>query len=186
MNALLNCKVLCIIWTQTIVNKPQFYMIAAMSENRVIGLDNRLPWHLPDEWKHFRNVTEGKAFIMGRKSYEAPDALHSGYRNIVLSSQSPSTPEPLTEYAKDFSEVLALLSGESEVFILGGASIFEQMMPLAQRLYLTIVHAQVEGDAYFPAFDQDEWQLRSSEFHDADNDHAYSFSMNMYARKEKE
>lgn len=185
MNALLHCMILRTIPTIITLNIPQLYIIAAMSENRVIGYHNQLPWHLPDEWEHFRKVTEGKAFIMGRKSYEAPDALHSTYRNVILSSRELSDPEPFTSYAKDISEALALLSGESEVFILGGASIFEQMLPLAQRLYLTIVHAQVAGDAYFPAFDQDDWQLRSSEFHDTDDEHAYSFSMNMYARKER-
>ncbi|KAA6440815.1 dihydrofolate reductase [Dyadobacter flavalbus] len=158
-------------------------MIAAMSENRVIGLENRLPWHLPDEWKHFRKVTEGKAFLMGRKSFEAPDALHSAYRNVILSSQKPEKTELDVEYAKDISEALALLSGENEVFVLGGATVFREMLPMAQRLYLTIVHTQVEGDAFFPDFDPDEWVLASSEFHDTDHKHQYAFSMNLYIRK---
>jgi dihydrofolate reductase len=164
---------------------PQLYIIAAMGENHVIGLNNSLPWHLPDEWAHFRKVTAGKAFIMGRKSFEAPDALHSDYRNIVITSNPPANPEPRTEYAKDISAALALLSDEPDVFILGGASVFKQMLPLADRLYLTIVHAQVEGDAYFPAFDPDDWQLSGSEFHGADDDHAYSFSMNLYVRRNR-
>lgn len=166
--------------------QSRLFIIAAMSENRVIGLDNSLPWHLPDEWAHFRKVTDGKAFIMGRKSFEAPDALHSTHRNVILTAHAPSTPEALTEYAKDISEALALLSGEDDVFVLGGASVFAQMLPLVQRLYLTIVHAQIEGDAYFPAFDQDDWQLLSSEFHDKDEAHAYAFSMNLYVRKSPE
>ncbi|GGC07152.1 dihydrofolate reductase [Dyadobacter sediminis] len=165
------------------MSQTQLYMIAAMSENRVIGLENRLPWHLPDEWKHFRKVTEGKAFLMGRKSFEAPDALHSAYRNVILSSQKPEKTEPDVEYAKDISGALALLSGENEVFVLGGATVFREMLPMAQRLYLTIVHTQVEGDAFFPEFDPNEWVLASSEFHDTDDEHAYAFSMNLYIRK---
>jgi dihydrofolate reductase len=166
--------------------KPQLYIIAAMSENHVIGLNNSLPWHLPDEWAHFRKVTAGKAFMMGRKSFEAPDALHSDYRNVIVTSNPPANAELHTEYAKDISGAIALLSGETDVFILGGASIFQQMLPLADRMYLTIVHAHIEGDAYFPAFDPDDWQLTSSEFHGIDDDHQYSFSMNLYVRKQRE
>jgi dihydrofolate reductase len=157
-----------------------------MSENHVIGLNNSLPWHLPDEWAHFRKVTAGKAFMMGRKSFEAPDALHSDYRNVIVTSNPPANAELHTEYAKDISGAIALLSGETDVFILGGASIFQQMLPLADRMYLTIVHAHIEGDAYFPAFDPDDWQLTSSEFHGIDDDHQYSFSMNLYVRKQRE
>jgi dihydrofolate reductase len=162
---------------------PQLYIIAAMSENHVIGKQNHLPWHLPDEWVHFKKVTQGKPFLMGRKSFEAPDALHSSYRNVILTSDIPDHPEPLTEYAKDISGALALLSGENEVFVLGGATVFREMLPLVQRLYLTIVHAQVEGDAFFPVVDQNDWELTSSEYHGIDDQHVYSFSMNVYVRK---
>ncbi len=164
-------------------SKPHLNIIAAMSENHVIGLNNSLPWHLPDEWAHFRKVTAGKAFIMGRKSFEAPDALHSEYRNVIITSRPPAQAEPEVEYARDISAAIALLSDETDVFVLGGASVFQQMLPLADRMYLTIVHAQVEGDAFFPAFDPDDWQLADSEFHGADDDHAYAFSMNLYIRK---
>lgn len=163
--------------------QTQLYIIAAMSENRVIGIDNRLPWHLPDEWEHFRKITDGKPFLMGRKSFEAPDSLHSGYRNVILTSHPSDKKEPHTEYAKDISGAAALLSDEKEVFVLGGATVFLQILPLVQRLYLTIVHAQVEGDAYFPVVSQDDWELASSEFHGIDDRHAYSFSMNLYIRK---
>jgi dihydrofolate reductase len=153
-----------------------------MSENRVIGQGNQLPWHLPDEWEYFRKVTDGKPFLTGRKSFEAPDALHSSYRNIVLSRQ-PGAPNNTVEYVRDFPEALALLKDEDEVFILGGASVFEQAIPLAEKLFLTIVHAHLEGDAFFPAVSATDWELVSSEYHDADAQHAYAFSMNLYVRK---
>jgi dihydrofolate reductase len=164
-------------------DQTQLYIIAAMSENRVIGINNSLPWHLPDEWAHFRKLTDGKPFLMGRKSFEAPDSLHSSYRNVILTSHIPAKKEPRTEYVKDISGALALLSDEKEVFVLGGASVFLQMLPLVRRLYLTIVHAQVEGDAYFPVVNRDDWELASSEFHGIDDQHVYSFSMNLYIRK---
>jgi dihydrofolate reductase len=163
--------------------QTQLFIIAAMSENRVIGKENSLPWHLPDEWKHFRKVTDGKAFLMGRKSFEAPDALHSTYKNVILSSKQSPAGDSNTVYAKDISSALALLSDEDSVFVLGGASVFLEMLPLVQKLYLTIVHAEVEGDAYFPVVNPDDWELVSSEFHEKDAAHAYSFSMNVYERK---
>ena len=154
-----------------------------MSENHVIGVNNSLPWHLPDEWKHFRKVTDGKPFLMGRKSYEAPDALHSSYRNVVLSEHPAPDNSDNIEYATDLESALALLHGENEVFILGGASVFLQALPLVEKLFLTIVHAHIEGDAYFPAVSLADWELVSSEYHSVDDEHAYSFSMNLYDRK---
>jgi len=165
-------------------SKPHLYLIAAMSENHVIGIGNRLPWHLPDEWKNFRKVTDGKAFLMGRKSYDAPDALHSSYRNVVL-TEHPETEQPGNpEYAYDLETALALLRDENEVFVLGGASVFKQTLPFAEKLFLTIVHAHIDGDASFPALNAGEWELVNSEYHGIDEEHAYSFSMNVYERKE--
>ena len=164
-------------------HKPHLYIIAAMSENHVIGQDNRLPWHLPDEWKHFRKVTDGKTFLTGRKSFEAPDALHSSYRNVVLTRNPNQEKQADIEFAKDLDSGIALLKDENEVFVLGGASVFEQALPLVEKLYLTIVHTTVEGDAFFPKLDWDEWNLISSEYHEADVHHQYAFSMNLYTRK---
>lgn len=166
-------------------NQPHLYIIAAMSENRVIGVGNRLPWHLPDEWKNFKKVTEGKPFVMGRKSFDAPDALHSSYRNIILTSQ-PKEKSGNTEYAGDLSNALALLLQEKEVFILGGASVFEQALPLVEKLYLTIVHAHIEGDAFFPVISPNDWELVSSQYHKPDDEHLYAFSMNVYQRKQND
>ena len=154
-----------------------------MSENHAIGINNNLPWHLPDEWEHFRKVTNGKAFLMGRKSYEAPDALHSSYRNVVLSEHPAPDNSDNIEYATDLESALALLHDENEVFIFGGASVFLQALPLVEKLFLTIVHAHIEGDAYFPAVSLADWELVSSEYHSVDDEHAYSFSMNLYDRK---
>lgn len=177
-----NHNLICIILEQ----QPHLYIIAAMSENHVIGINNSLPWHLPDEWKHFRKVTDGKPFLMGRKSYEAPDALHSSYRNVVLSEHPSPENDNTTEYAHDLGMALALLHDENEVFVLGGASVFLQALPLVEKLFLTIVHAHIEGDAFFPAISLADWELLSSEYHGVDDEHAYSFSMNLYERKRQE
>lgn len=154
-----------------------------MSENHAIGINNRLPWHLPDEWKNFRKVTAGKPFLMGRKSFEAPDALHSTYRNVILTEQVDDQSHTALECAENLEVAFALLRNENEVFVLGGASVFQQTLPLADKLFLTIVHAHIDGDAFFPAIRLSDWELVSSEYHSIDEAHAYSFSMNVYERK---
>lgn len=156
-------------------------LIAAMSENQVIGINNKLPWHLPDEWKNFRKITEGKPFITGRKSYQAPDALHSTYRDVVLTSQNDILSE--VEHAASLDEALKIFENEKEVFILGGASVFKAAIHLADRIYLTVVHVHLEGDAFFPNIKSDEWDLDTTVYHEADDEHQYAFSMNVLNRK---
>ncbi|MPR33310.1 dihydrofolate reductase [Salmonirosea aquatica] len=159
-------------------------IIVAMSENRCIGQDNRLPWNLPDEWAYFGRISEGKPFLMGRKSYESPDGLYSDYRNIVL-SHTPNLPlpHPPAELAHSLNGALDLLAAEEEVLVLGGVSLFEELLPKIDKLYLSIIHAHIEGDVFFPEVDFSDWMLLHSDYHPADARHAYAFSMNQYVRK---
>ncbi len=159
----------------------KIYLIAAMSENQVIGINDKLPWHLPDEWENFRRITNGKPFITGRKSYQAPDALHSTYRDVVLTSHKDILPD--IEHAENLDAALKMLENEAEIFILGGASVFRAAIHLADRIYLTVVHTHIEGDAFFPNIKSDEWDLETSEYHEADDEHLYAFSMNVLNRK---
>lgn len=160
-------------------------IIVAMSENRCIGRNNHLPWELPDEWKYFRSVTAGKPFLMGRKSYESLDGLYSDYRNIIISHQKnlDLSPHPPAEQAHSLEEALTMVADEEEVFVLGGVKVFEELLPRVQRLYLSIIHAHIDGDVYFPEVDLSKWQLIYSQFHATDTRHEYSFSMNQYVRK---
>lgn len=161
-------------------------IIVAMSENRCIGRDNHLPWKLPDEWANFKKVTEGKPFLMGRKSYESPDGLYSPYRNVVVSSQEHlALGHQSAEHARNLDEALALLTPEEEVMVLGGASLFEELLPRVDKLYLSIIHAHIEGDAFFPEINFSEWTLIESLYHPTDERHAYAFSMNQYVRVAK-
>lgn len=123
---------------------------------------------------------------MGRKSYESPDGLYSDYRNVVL-SHHPNLPLPHqpAELVRSLDEALAVLAHEDQVLILGGVSIFEEMLPRVDKLYLTIVHANMEGDVFFPEVDFSEWTLVESKHHAADYRHAYPFSMNQYVRASK-
>ncbi len=162
--------------------KKQIALIAAMSENRVIGLQNRLPWHLPDDWAHFWRTTAGAPFVMGRKSYEAADALVSDYKNVIISKSRQLALCEKCVQAHSITEAIDLLADEPLIFILGGAQVFQQSIHLADTMYLTIVHHQFEGDAFFPVVNWAEWALVQSDLHLPDERHAYAFSINVYKR----
>ena len=157
-----------------------------MSENRCVGQGDHLPWKLPDEWEYFKKTTEGKPFLMGRKSYQAPDGLYSSYRNVVVSSRDKlALDHQPAEQAHNLDEALAMLADEDEVYVLGGVSIFQEMLPRADKLYLTIVRADIEGDAYFPEINWQDWQEIYSVRHEADERHQYAFSMKRYVKGQK-
>jgi dihydrofolate reductase len=157
--------------------------IAATSINRVIGHQGQLPWDLPDDLVNFDRITRGKPFLMGRKSYAIDKPLLSGYRNVILSSRTDLDLCDNCTVAHDLEAAWQLLAGEPEVFVLGGGGVFEQVLPRADRLYLTIVEAVVAGDAFFPAVDWTQWELTRSSRHRPDARHAYAFSLNEYVRK---
>lgn len=158
-------------------------LIAAMSENRVIGRNNRLPWKLPADWHNFRKITAGKPFIMGRNSYLAPDKLLSTSLNIVLShSEVPGLCENCLK-AGNWEKAFSLMGDEPEVFILGGQQVFEEAIQFADYMFLTLVHTTIDGDAYFPGFDESEWTLVSNRFNARDSDNPFDYSFLEYERK---
>ena len=157
--------------------------IAATSINRVIGRNGDLPWDLPDDLANFDRITRGKPFLMGRKSYAIDKPLLSSYRNVILTSRTDLELCDNCTLAHDLDAAWQQLAGEPEVFVLGGGGVFAQVLPQADRLYLTIVEAVLAGDAFFPAVDWTEWELIRSSRHRPDARHAYAFSLNEYARK---
>lgn len=155
----------------------QIAMIAAMAANRVIGLDNQMPWHLPADLKHFKAVTLGKPVIMGRKTYESIGRPLPGRRNIVISRQPAPANSPV-EWVSSVEQALSLVSDVPEVMIIGGAEIYRQCLPLATRLYLTEIALEVAGDAFFPDYRQAaSWQTVSDDYFpaNAENPLAYRF-----------
>lgn len=158
-------------------------LIAAISENWVLGKDNKLIWDLPADWENFKRVTAGKPFIMGRVSFESEDMLYSDTCNIILTRQEDYPVPEDSQTASSLSSALALLKDEPEVFILGGGKVFEQSMSSANYLYLTIVHETFEGDAFFPEVNWEDWELVKSVGHEPDERHAYAFSLNEYQRR---
>ena len=149
--------------------------IVAMAENRVIGIENRLPWHLPGDMKWFRRHTLGKPVIMGRKTFESlgrplPDRL-----NIVVSADDAYA-APGAVVVGSIEAALAAAGDAPEVMIIGGESFYTQMLPRSSRLYLTLVHAEVAGDAWFPPFDWSEWREIERTDCPADEHNPYPYS----------
>ncbi len=159
---------------------PKISLIAALSVNGVIGIANRLPWHLPADWENFHRVTKGKIFIQGRLSYQAADALHSERQDLVLSRNSSLELPAGARRIDSLEAALALVQDEEEVFVLGGASVFKQALPFASYLYLTIVHGVFDGDAFFPPIDWRKWELVRSCRHPQDDEHSHALAMNEY------
>ena len=156
-------------------------LVAAMSENRVIGRNGQLPWHLPKDLKRFKQLTVDHTVIMGRKTFDEIKHPLDNRRNVVISRNTGFQPHGAT-VVPSLKEALALGATEQEVFVIGGGEIFTLALPRADRLYLTVVHAPVEGDTCFPEFDKAAWALESEERHEADPKHAYAFSFRNYRR----
>lgn len=152
-------------------------LIWAMADDRVIGIENRLPWKLPADMKWFRRHTLGKPIIMGRKTFESFGARPLPERtNIVITKDAGYRADGII-VVHSIEDALKAAGDAEEVMIIGGMSFYLQMLPQADRLYMTLIHDRFEGDAWFPEFDLQEWQELSREDHLADekNPHAYSF-----------
>ncbi|MDX3775052.1 type 3 dihydrofolate reductase [Chromatiaceae bacterium AAb-1] len=150
-------------------------MIAAMANNRVIGLDNKMPWHLPADLKHFKAVTTGKPVIMGRKTFESIGRPLPGRRNIVISRQQAPADTPV-EWVSDIELALQRAAGSEEVMIIGGAEIYRQCLPLASRLYLTLIDTDVAGDTCFPEYQSvATWRLLEEQRFQPDDNNPYFY-----------
>ncbi|MBF4206185.1 dihydrofolate reductase [Pseudomonas donghuensis] len=160
-------------------------LIAALAENRVIGIDNSMPWHLPGDFKYFKATTLGKPIIMGRKTWDSLGRPLPGRLNLVVSRQSGLQLEGAEVFASldeamVRAEQWALEQGVDELMLIGGAQLYTQAIErgLADRLYLTRVELNPEGDAWFPPFDQAQWKLASSQANAAEGDKpAYHFEV---------
>ena len=146
-----------------------------MGNDRVIGIDNRLPWRLPADMKHFRALTMGKPVLMGRKTFESIGKPLPGRDNIVVSQDRHYHPEGVC-VAHSITEALAIADDAEEVMVIGGASFYAQLMPRAQRLYLTQIHHDFPGDAFFPAWEASEWAEMAREDLQPDERNPYPYS----------
>ncbi|WHY32774.1 dihydrofolate reductase [Cytobacillus firmus] len=155
----------------------------AMDENRVIGRDNKLPWHLPEDLKFFKRTTMGHPIAMGRKTWDSIGRPLPGRENIVITRNNSFSCDGCT--VVHTVEELLNYSGdrEDEIFVIGGAEIFKAILPAADRLYLTMIYDEFEGDTYFPELDMSEWDLLSREKGTRDEKNPYDFEFLIYKRK---
>ncbi|MFN0047528.1 MAG: dihydrofolate reductase [Cytophagales bacterium] len=158
-------------------------IIVAISNNNAIGKNNQLLWHLPNDLKMFKSITTGHCIIMGRKTYESIGKPLPNRTNILISNQKDFKIEGC-ELVNSIEEALEKASqkGESEVFVIGGGQIYGAAMALADRIYLTKVNVNIEGDVYFPDLTISNWHVVSSELHIADEKHAYEYTFEILER----
>jgi dihydrofolate reductase len=149
-------------------------LIVAMAENRVIGRHNQLPWRIPEDLKHFKALTMGKPIIMGRKTYESIGRPLPGRDNIVITGDTSYRAEGC-QVVHSLEEALRSAGGAEEAMIIGGATLYRQTLRDADRLYLTLVKAQPEGDTWFPKIEPQEWRETRRETHKADESNEYDF-----------
>jgi dihydrofolate reductase len=159
-------------------------LVVAATENNVIGKNNKLLWHLPNDLRFFKNTTWAMPVIMGRKTFESLGKPLTGRTNIVITRQSGWQADGV-KVVRDLAEGLheASHTDAKEAFVIGGGEIFKQTIPLANKIYITRIHANLEGDTFFPAISEDEWKLVSNLDFKADHRHAYAYSFQIWETK---
>jgi dihydrofolate reductase len=157
-------------------------IIAAVAENGVIGRAGGLPWRLPDDLRRFKELTMGKPVVMGRRTWESLRRPLPGRQNIVV-SRNLNYAACGAEVCSSLDAALARAGEAAEIFVIGGASLYAEALPRAQRLYLTEVHASVEGDAFFPAWDRNQWVETSAMYHPIDAHHPIAFTLRILDAK---
>lgn len=159
-------------------------LVVAMARNRVIGRDNALPWRLPADLAYFRKVTMGHPIVMGRRTYESIGRPLPGRHNIVV-SRNRAFQAPGCTVVGSLEEAWRAAGDTDEVCVIGGTSLFRETLPVADRIHLTEVEADVEGDTYFPEFDRSDWTEREVARQPADERHAYPFRIVELARRKR-
>ena len=170
--------------------KPNFSLmkislIVAMGENRVIGVGGKIPWHLPADFKRFKEVTTGHPIVMGRRTFESIGKSLPGRTNIVITRDANYQREGIVTVTSPDAAITAATSApdDDEMFVIGGAEIYKLFLPRAERIYLTKVYGAFGGDAFFPELDESEWELIFEEQHSLDEKNAFPFVFQLYERK---
>lgn len=156
-------------------------LIAAMAKNRVIGKDNDLIWHFPEDLKHFKSLTSGHHVIMGRKTFESVGRPLPKRVNIIITRQKDYQAEGC-KIAGSLEEALAMVENDDQPFIVGGAEIYKQSLNFANTIELTLIEAEYVGDTFFPEFDPSIWKLARGEKKEADDKHAHPYEFLTYKK----
>ncbi|UII54525.1 dihydrofolate reductase [Cytobacillus spongiae] len=153
----------------------------AMDENRVIGKDNQLPWHLPEDLKFFKRTTMGHPIAMGRKTFESIGKPLPGRENVII-TRNQNYEQEGCKILHSIEELLHYSQTQNELFIIGGAEIFREALPYADRLYLTQINHSFDGDTFFPSFDRNEWKLVSKEKGIKNEQNPYDYEFQIYEK----
>jgi len=154
-------------------------LIVAMTSNRVVGRAGGLPWHITEDLRRFKQLTMSHSIVMGRKTYESIGRALPGRNSIVITRQADFAPNGVNT-AHNLEDALRLAADDDEIFVIGGAQIYELALPCAERLYLTLVHADIEGDAFFPEIQWDEWELVEDSEVQSSRTAPFSFSFQVF------
>ncbi len=158
-------------------------IIVAASKNNIIGKDNDLIWHLSADLKRFKRLTTGHTIIMGRKTFESIGRPLPNRTSVIITTQTDYKAEGCI-VVHSLEEALQFAQKEEEVFIIGGGSIYKQAMPLADKIFFTLIHDTFEGDTFFPAIDQQQWTVVQQEDHQPDEKNKYVYSFIDYEKKQ--
>jgi dihydrofolate reductase len=162
--------------------EPVITLIVAVADNGVIGRDNTLPWHLPEDLKRFKRLTLGKPIVMGRKTFESIGKPLPGRHNIVVTRDANYRRDGVT-VVHDAEAALRAAGPVPEIMVIGGAELFRVLLPRAGRLHLTRVHGNIEGDVMWPALDEREWTVVERESHSADARHAWPMTFEVWEKR---
>jgi dihydrofolate reductase len=162
-------------------------LIAAMGENRVIGGKGHIPWHLPADFKHFKELTTGHPIVMGRKTFESIGKPLPERTNIVITRDANYHRDGVIAVASPEAALAAAVAtpGSDEAFVIGGAEIYKLFLSKAEKLYLTKVAGTFEGDVFFPELPEDEWELVAAQVNKKDEKNAFDFTYQIYERKKQ-
>jgi len=155
-----------------------------MARNRVIGANNHIPWHLPNELRLFKSLTMGHHIVMGRRTYESIDRLLPGRTTVIVTRQRDYG-VPGAIVAHSIEDALDACKGDSEIFVIGGADLFRETLPIADRLHLTVVDAEPDGDTFMPEVDMSAWRETATQSFQPDERHAHSYRYTVYDRATK-
>jgi dihydrofolate reductase len=159
-------------------------LIAAAAENNALGKDNQLVWHLPDDFKRFKQLTTGHYIVLGRKTFESfPKPLPNRTHVIITRQKNYKAEGCIIVYSVE--EAMKVVPKNETIFIIGGAEIYKQTIDFADKIELTRVHTSVDADAFFPEIDSDKWILKEEEFHPKDEKHTYDFTFQTFLKNEK-
>jgi len=164
------------------MSRPRLSLIAALAKNRVIGIENRLPWKLPEDLAHFKALTLGYPILMGRKTFESLGRPLPGRRNIVI-TRNAAYQSAGCEIAASIPAAIDMCRQAEEIFFIGGAELYKQVLPLVDRLYLTEVQIEEQGNAWFPEFDRSAFREISRELHTGEKGDPLRFDFVVYERK---